>query len=302
VSITSDSSAHGTRRNASPLAFVTDIMAASHIFNGVASACAVAIGYLAMCWYYRLPVAFGPFVAAVLATICLSNGGFIVNDIFDLEIDKINRPDRPVAAGYIPIRVAWLIYVAYTLAGVTLAWTISATTGLLGLLIAAGLFLYSYDLKKRFLIGHFIIATFGALLLPFGGLAAGTSLLFLTFPITFSAFLGREVLKTVPDAEGDRAHGVSNITTRYGAARAIRVTQIALVICALGLPALRLLWNLNNWFLGAVVIIMWPLTIWFLKRLAHPDAEGKNVKLVLRLSKLLFLLVAVAILIGCMGN
>jgi geranylgeranylglycerol-phosphate geranylgeranyltransferase len=282
----------------SPVMFLADVLAVSHIYNGVASACAVAIGYLATVWYYKLPINIGPFLASVLATMCLSNGGFIVNDIFDLEIDRINRPDRPLAAGRIKVGLAWLLYAGYTLIGILLAGTIGAAAGLLGALIAAGLFLYSLELKKRFLIGHIIIAAFGALLLPFGGLAAGSNLLFLTFPVTFSAFFGREVLKTVPDAEGDLANGVSNITTRYGERAAIRVTQVTLIICALAIPALRLVWALNNWFLAAVVVVIWPLVGLFLLRLAHPDAEGKNVKLVLRLSKLLFLLVAVTFLIG----
>src|SRR5206468_1073986 len=113
---------------------------------------------------------------------------------------------RPLPAGRISVGFAWVLYIAYTVGGIVLSALISASTGLIGVLIAVGLFLYSYDLKKRFLLGHIIIATFGALLLPFGGLAAGSTLLFLLFPVTFSAFFGREVLKTVPDAAGDRTH------------------------------------------------------------------------------------------------
>jgi geranylgeranylglycerol-phosphate geranylgeranyltransferase len=289
---------HGTSHASGPLSLVSDLLALSHIFNGLSSAAAVAIGYLAVVWYYGLSVNGGAFITAVLATMCLSNGGFIVNDIFDLEIDRINRPDRPLAAGRVSVSAAWILYGIYTIVGIILAGLNGPALGLLGAVIAVGLFLYSYDLKKRFLLGHIIIGMFGGLLLPFGGLAAGSTVLFLTFPITFSAFFGREVLKTVPDAEGDRANGVVNITTRYGAPTAVRVTQVTLVICALALPALRLFWTLNNWYLGAVLLVIWPVTALLLTRLSKPDPDGKNVQLVLRLTKLMFLLVAAAILIG----
>jgi geranylgeranylglycerol-phosphate geranylgeranyltransferase len=278
----------------SPL--LADLLAVSHIYNGVASAGGAAIGYLATAWYFQIPVQVMAVLAAAGATLLVSNAGFIVNDIFDLPIDRINRPDRPLAAGRISVQAAWILYAVYNAGGILLALSINTAIGFISLITALGLFLYSFDLKKRFLIGHLVVATFGSLLLPFGGLAAGRSLLFLTFPVTFCAFFAREVLKTVPDAEGDRAHGVVNITTHYGESLALRLAQVMFALCALTLPLLRLFWELNNWFLVAVIIIIWPVTLFLLVQLSQPD--HKQVITVLRVSKLLFLLVALAILIG----
>jgi geranylgeranylglycerol-phosphate geranylgeranyltransferase len=289
-------------RARNPAAFARDLAALSHLFNGVGSAAAVGIGYLATVWYYGKPIDIGAFFGAALATLCISNGGFIVNDILDLEIDRINRPDRPLAGGRVPVGVAWVMYTLYTLIGIVLALAISPATGLFAIAIAAGLFLYSAALKKRFLIGHMIVALSGALLFPFGGMAAGYALPALySIPVTFFAFIAREILKTIPDAEGDKAHGVDNITTRYGKRTATRIGQWLLLACALSLPLMRLVWTLNGWFLAAVIFVIWPLTGFFLMQLSRPpDAENKNVKTVLRLSKLLFLLVALTILIGAL--
>jgi geranylgeranylglycerol-phosphate geranylgeranyltransferase len=235
-------------------------------------------------------------LAAAVATLFVSNAGFIINDIYDLPIDRINRPDRPLAAGRVSVQSAWILYAVYNALGVLLAWSVNTALGLISLITAIGLFLYSFDLKKRFVIGHIFVAAFGGLLLPFGGLAAGQPLLLLTFPVTFCAFFAREVLKTVPDAEGDRAHGVVNITTRYGEHIALRLTQVMFALCALTLPLMRLFWELNNWFLVAVIIVIWPVTLFLLVQLSQPD--HKRVVTVLRISKLLFLLVSLAILIG----
>jgi geranylgeranylglycerol-phosphate geranylgeranyltransferase len=283
-----------SRVNKTPM--LADLFAVSHIYNGVASAGGAAIGYLATVWYYGLPVQTTAVIAAAMAALFISNAGFIINDIFDLRIDRINRPDRPLAAGRVSVQAAWALYTVYNVLGVLLAWSVNTAVGIVSLITTVGLFLYSFDLKKRFLIGHLFVATFGGLLLPTGSLAAGQPLLFLTFPITFCAFFAREVLKTVPDAEGDRAHGVVNITTRYGERPALRLTQLMLALCALILPLIRLFWELNTWFLVAVVIVIWPVTAFLVVQLSEPDQ--KQVIRVLRISKLLFLLVALAILIG----
>src|SRR5689334_5568790 len=128
---------------------LTDIIALSHIFNGVGSACGAGIGYLVTAWHYAMPISIGALVGAALATLFISNGGFIVNDILDLPIDRINRPDRPLAAGRVPVMLAWALYVLYTAVGILLALSINPTTAGIAVLIATGLFLYSYILKKR---------------------------------------------------------------------------------------------------------------------------------------------------------
>ena len=302
MSITKSAPMHDPHPRQKSSALLADVVALSHIFNGIGSACGAGIGYLVTVWHYALPINIGAFVAAMLSTLCISNGGFIVNDILDLAIDRINRPDRPLAAGRVPVTLAWVLYILYTIIGVGIAVAINPATGAIAVLIAAGLFLYSYRLKKRLLIGHIVVATSGALLFPFGGMAAGYLIPTLyTIPITFSAFIAREILKTVPDAEGDRAYGVDNLTTRFGSRFAMRLAQIMFALCALSLPLLRLVWSLNPGFLLIVILIVWPLTGFFLVQLSRsPDADGSHIKTVLRFSKLLFLIVALTLLVGAL--
>ena len=279
---------------------LADLAALSHIFNGIGSACAVGIGYLATAGYEHIPVNILVFVFVVLATLFISNGGFIINDILDLQIDRINRPDRPLAAGRVPVWLAWTLYAAYTLIGIMLSFLVSPAVGTTALAIAVGLALYSAVLKKRFVVGHLLIAALGAILFPFGGLAAGFLIPALySAPVSFLAFFAREVLKTIPDAEGDRANNVANFTTRYGEKLATRIVQVSLAVCGLALPLVRIVWPLNVWYLVAIFAVIWPLVGFFVVTLSRqPDPDHKNVNSVLRLSKLMFLLVALAILVG----
>ena len=278
--------------------FLKDLLAMSHIFNGVGSAAAVMIGAIITSWYHGQPIQVGAMLAASLGTLLISNGCFIVNDIFDVEIDRINRPDRPLAAGRVSVTVGWIVYIVSTLVGLLLGFAANVQAGLVGLVITIALFLYSTVLKKRFIVGHAAIGVMGGLLLPFGGIAMGYWLPMLyTFPATFLAFFGREVLKTVPDVDGDRANGVDNFATRYGAATALRIGQIVMTICLLILPAFYLVWSLNIAFLLIALLVIWPLFFGVLWVFARNDPD-KRIHNMLRLSKLFFLLVAVALLIG----
>lgn len=265
-----------------------------HLFNGMTSGIGAMIGYAITVWNHDLAFDYGVMLAAGLVTLFVSNGGFIVNDILDIEIDRINRPDRPLAAGLVSLPVAWIACIGFTLVGVILGFLLGLWPGIVALLIAVGLFLYSFGLKHRFLIGHLTIAAMGSALLPFGALAAGelTPVIY-SVAFVFPAFVAREVLKTVPDYAGDRAAGVDNIATRHGPQAALRVAQAALALVALILPLVMLVWPLNPLYLTVVLAVIWPLTFYTLAR-----ATVENVKQVAFLAKMLFLLTTLALLVG----
>lgn len=275
---------------ASPL----DVLTLLHLFNSVSSGVGVAIGYVITAWHHHLTVNLAAMLGGAVATLLISSGGFVINDILDVEIDRVNRPDRPLAAGKVSLDTARALYIVITGVGIALAWAINVSTGILALITALALFLYSYRFKRQFLIGHVTIAALGALLFPFGGLAAGAAMptLYSVF-FTFPAFIAREVLKTVPDYEGDKANGVDNIATRYGAGVALRVGQLALLLNAIALPLVLLVWPLNTAFALIVFLGIWPMTFFTLWRASVTNAAD-----LIRVSKLLFLLVAVALLIG----
>lgn len=275
-----------------------DVLAMSHIFNGVGSAAGVAIGAIITAWYHQQSIQYANLLAASLGTLLISNGGFIINDIFDLDIDRINRPDRPLPARRVSLGAAWVVYLLSTVGGVLLGFAANAQAGLAGLVIAAALFAYSSALKKRFVIGHVAIGLMGGMLLPFGGLAMGhlwpTAF---TFPVTFLAFFAREVVKTVPDVEGDQAQGVDNFATRYGPLLALRLGQTLMTVSLVLFPGLELIWPLNPAFLIIALVLIWPLFFSVLWIVANRD-QPRQVHNILRLSKLFFLLVAAALLIG----
>jgi geranylgeranylglycerol-phosphate geranylgeranyltransferase len=271
------------------------ILTLTHPVNSIGSAIAVFIGYLIAAWTHDLPVLYGDLFGAALATGLIAAGGFIVNDIIDIPIDRVNRPDRPLAAGRITPAFAWVLYWTMTIGGMLLALLVSPLNGLIALAIALLLFLYSFDLKRRLLVGHMAIALMGAALLPFGVLAAGGPGLPVLYSavLVFPAFVAREILKTVPDYAGDRAFKIDNLATRFSPLFALRTTKLILLPTILALPLLMLVWPLNPLCLAVIMLGVWPLMFYALW-----TATPQNARALAAMSKLLFLLTAVALLIG----
>jgi geranylgeranylglycerol-phosphate geranylgeranyltransferase len=271
------------------------ILTLTHPVNSIGSAVAVLIGYFIAAWTYDLPVLYANLFGAALATGLIAAGGFIVNDILDISIDRVNRPDRPLAAGRLSPSFAWTLYWAMTLGGMLLALLVSPLNGLVALGIALLLFLYSLDLKRRLLVGHVAIALMGAALLPFGTLAAGGPALPVLYSagLVFPAFVAREILKTVPDYAGDHAFKVDNLATRFSPLFALRTTKWILLPTVLALPLLTLVWPMNALYPVIVIAGVWPLMFYALF-----TATTANARALAAMSKLLFLLTAVALLIG----
>src|SRR4051812_35885215 len=108
---------------------LVDILALSHIYNSIGSGCGAVIGALVTIWHYHLAADLAPILAAALATTLISSAGFIINNIFDINIDRINRPDRPLAAGRISLRFARGLYLVYSVIGILLALSVSPLLG-----------------------------------------------------------------------------------------------------------------------------------------------------------------------------
>jgi len=89
-----------------------------------------------------------PLAGLLAATFCLYSSGMVLNDVFDIEQDKKQRSDRPLAAGIISLRVAAWFATGLMLAGILFASTAGMRGCLLGCAIAAAVLLYNRVLKK----------------------------------------------------------------------------------------------------------------------------------------------------------
>ena len=107
-------------------------------------------------------------ILLILAVVCTAAAGYVVNDYFDVKIDRINRPDQLIVTQTVSKDSAMLLYrilaVTGALFGLAVAWfTRSWPIALIFLIVPGLLWFYSSSYKRQFLLGNLIIAFVSAL-------------------------------------------------------------------------------------------------------------------------------------------
>lgn len=136
--------------------------------------------------------------------------GHTVNDIYDLAIDRVNRPRRPLVSGALSVRGAWVEYIVLVAAALFISLFLPrvATAWVVAWVVL--LHLYSAKLKRMFLAGNALVAVVAAsgfLLGAYAGHDASVGLLPAAY--TFLFVMGREIVKDAADLEGDKAFGAT---------------------------------------------------------------------------------------------
>lgn len=156
-------------------------------------------------------------------------GANAINDSFDIEIDKINKPDRPLPKGILSQSDAKLMWFLTSV----IALFLNIFTNLLSLLIVAFsivlLYFYSAKLKRTIVVGNFVVGMMTGMAFIYGGVAVGTierSIMSALFAF-FSNF-ARELIKDVEDVEGDKSNNAITLPVKYGIKPALMLATISL--------------------------------------------------------------------------
>lgn len=173
----------------------------------------------------------GALAAAAAAGMLITAAANAINDYFDIEIDRINKPQRPLPAGTLSRREA----VALVILAFAAALACAALIGPQALLISTGsgllLYWYSARLKRTVLWGNLTVSLVTGLAFLFGGIAVGRIEAALV-PALFAFFvnLGREIIKDMEDTEGDRAMQARTLPVVYGPEPARRLASAVLLL------------------------------------------------------------------------
>ena len=152
-------------------------------------------------------------------TSLLAMGGYVINDVFDIEIDKINMPHRPLPKGEVTISQAKIFsYVLFILGvGITLLIpNIPIVSFFLALIGGILLYLYAAKFKRLGLIGNVVIGILVAIPFIFGGFLTQSNSLIFPTAFAFLINVGREVIKDIEDVYGDQLEDVQSVALKYG--------------------------------------------------------------------------------------
>ena len=178
------------------------------------------------------------FYMLCLSSVLIAAAGYIINDYFDLTIDRVNKPERIVVEKVIKRRWTIIWHWIFSGIGIILGFYISwklhnILIGISNVFCVALLWFYSTVFKKKLLIGNIIISVLSAWVIlvlylcefrlhRFTDPAYHQSLSRVyKFAILYAAFafiisLVREVIKDIEDMEGDSRYGCRTMAVVWG--------------------------------------------------------------------------------------
>jgi 4-hydroxybenzoate polyprenyltransferase len=187
------------------------------------------------------------FALLLFSTLLIAAGGYIINDLYDLSIDAINKPNKQIINKKISEKNAYNYYITFTASGVVIGFYLSNHIGFPGfaalfILISALLYVYATYIKSIALLGNIVIALLVTTSILIVGLfdlfpsisATNIVLHQVVFSIllTYSFFaffltLIREIIKDIEDINGDKNGGLKTLPILIGRKR---TAQVALVL------------------------------------------------------------------------
>ena len=193
----------------------------------------------------------------IVSVVGIAAGGYVINDYFDVKIDRINRPDNLVVTRIISRDAAMNLFYGLTavgvIAGTVVAWWAHSWTLLFTYVVIPGLlWFYSASYKRMFLVGNLVVA-FASAIVPLLVAIANADYLHHLYQnaLAYSPIVGelyvwtggfaafaflltwvREIVKDIEDIEGDREMECRTLPIVWGDKVAKIIATILLVAIA----------------------------------------------------------------------
>lgn len=242
-------------------------------------------------------------VCALFIYVCCSTmaAGYVVNDLFDIEADKINKPDNLIVGKHLSIKQTEYIYVLLLLEGLIFSSLIYWLTNkvfftLLIIAIQIALFLYAKYLKKSLLKGNVLVAflTASPYLVYIYVFELNYVFKWLAWYLALFAFLLnllREITKDWEDMKGDKAIRAQTFPLRFGVL-ATKKLLITATLFSLALHSAVILFPLVqqqtfvyclriSFPVVLVVLLHFPLILMLCSKNSAPSSISRFIKIMM---------------------
>ena len=243
-------------------------------------------------------------ILGVITYIFLAAAGNIINDIYDIEIDKINRPKRPIPRGSISLKQAKGLFFLFLIVGIVLSYINTLIFSLTLINLALAFFfgfiawVYAKWGKKSGFFGNIIVGVSFSIGLVYGAYLNSSIIppyIFYFFLTAFSLLVAREIIKGCEDIEGDKNQGVKTLAIKIGIKNSRNVAVIFSLVAILFfvLPIL-LRTNILNPILFIIFMIIglievaYTIVLMLISKLEKGDL--KKISLLLKIGMLIGLI------------
>ncbi len=234
---------------------------------------------------------------AIAVSLAFSAGN-IINDYYDIEIDKINKPERILARGIISPPDGLLFYLIVLSLSLGFSFIAEDKIFYLNVAVCILLYLYSFKLKNLIFISNVLVAFIVALAFVFGSMAVDKFYpSIIPFTFAFLINLVREIVKDMEDEKGDSAKGLNTLPIKYGINFSKTVITICLAILIIATIVPYAIGYYNVYYFIIVLLFVDPALIYILIKLkaAFTEEHFHRVSAQLKLSMILGL---IAIFLG----
>lgn len=190
----------------------------------------------------------------ILSTLCIAAAGNIINDIYDVETDVVNRPSKVIVGKGVSEKTAYTLFIVFNVIGVLLGFYLSHLVGRSGFFaifvtISALLYVYASYLKQILLLGNILVSVMVALSILIVGIFElipvittqnqATQLTFFKILVDYAMFaflinLVREIIKDLEDVDGDYKASMKTLPITIGRERASKVAFIFTLVPLFG--------------------------------------------------------------------
>ncbi|UNC92001.1 UbiA family prenyltransferase [Candidatus Contubernalis alkaliaceticus] len=195
----------------------------------------------------------------------LSSPAMILNDYFDIEVDRINAPHRPLPSGLIsPAEIIYLTVVT-TLIGLAVSFFIGLSAVFLYIVFWLVGFLYNWKFKELGIAGNLMVSSSVAVTIILGSLVVGQPWNKVVWSISLMLFffnLGEEIAADAMDMEGDKKRNVKSIAILIGKKNTLRLSALLFILVII-LSFLPVFWNLLGTSYLIIISIMDLMILYF---------------------------------------
>jgi len=238
---------------------------------------------------------------AIIASIIAASAGNIINDYFDFEIDKINRPERVFPSNQLSLAEGLGLYVLFNFIALIIGYIIDSFAFSIIFFAIVLLFFYSFKLKRIPLFGNIVVSFLTGYTFLFAGFVSGNSKAAI-IPSIFAFLINliRELIKDIEDLKGDAECGLKTFPIVFGIRKSISLVlfySVILIVSTL-VPYIYQIYNAKYF---AVVVIVNILLLYILAEL-YRKKERANFRKLSNLLKLNMVIGLLAIFIGQKTN
>ncbi len=225
----------------------------------------------------------------VLASVCVVAAGYIINNFYDVKVDRINRPLKTGLDNYVKQETKLSLYFSLNFLGFIFGWFVSWRSAFFFAVYIFGIWFYSHRLKKHPFTG--LISATVLTILPFFAVFVYfknfSKIIFIHAIFLFLVIMVRELIKDLENLKGALANNYKTFSVVYGE---VKTKKLSILLLLFTFVPVGILFGYPNLGYMKYYFYLALLTLLFVGSYLWKSTEQKQYTFLHNILKLLLLI------------